>query len=44
MLVSVHPIARKEEHAKNEKRKQSQHYRNGIGRFDLAFIELCKDV
>src|SRR6185369_5514095 len=42
--VNIHPVAREEEHAENQNRKQREHDRDRICGFDLALVELGEDV
>ena len=38
------PVACEEEYAENNEGKESQHDGDGVGGFDLSFIELGKNV
>ena len=42
--VNVEPVTREKQHAEYQERKQCQHDRDRVRRFDLAFVELCEDV
>src|SRR4029079_7288095 len=42
--VNIQPVARKEQHAANQKRKQREHDRDCICSLDLALVELREDV
>src|SRR6185369_4640754 len=42
--VDIQPVAREEQHAENQKRKQREHDRDRICGFDLALVELREDV
>src|SRR5688500_6718753 len=44
LSVDVKPIARKEQHAKDQERKQRQHNRYRIRGFNLTFIKFRKDI
>jgi len=43
-LIDIKPVACKEQYAENQKREKRQHNRDGIRRFNLAFVEFRKNV
>src|SRR5690242_17560848 len=44
ILIDVEPIAREEQDAEDQKRKQCEHDCNRVRGFDLSFVELGEDV
>src|SRR5882762_6691986 len=44
LLLQIKLILRKEEKTEDHKRKQRKDNRNCIGRLNLAFVKLCKNI